>query len=168
MLVQGSLTKALVSVTLHGLERSGVALEAIALAIENEAKRNASNGSHRWGTPTPASPGSGPAVITGDLRRAITHTRPTVSGTGFECRVGPADVPHSRGAARRIKATGRVRARRGGRSSSATSGQIGRYLETGLRNGARYPFLEPAFRKVAVATVPLTFASAMEPWPRAS
>ena len=94
--------------------------------MEARMKDNASQGEHQRGTQTPASPGSGPAVISGDLRRSITHT-PIESISGLlQTRVGPASTPHS--------------------DSSATSGEIGRYLEKDGRGSNRYPFVEPAHR----------------------
>lgn len=114
--------------------KTGAALEPVALAVETEAKRNASNGQHRYGTRTPARPGSGPAKISGTLVGSITHTTPVPDGFGWKTRVGVA----------------------GGQyppyNHRTHSGRYGYYLETGLRNGATYPFLRPAFQKVAKET----------------
>lgn len=103
----------------------------LALVIEKQAKINASAGSHRYGTPTPARPGTGPAVISGNLRRAITHEPVRLLGPShWQTRVGTAtgfSPPY--GGARRTPAN-----------------KYGYYLEHGLRNGATYPFLLPAFR----------------------
>lgn len=55
-----------------------------AAIIERQAKVNATGGRHRAGTPTPASHGTGPAIISGTLRRSI-H-----SEVGIEvARIGP-------------------------------------------------------------------------------
>ena len=123
----------LARVTLTHRLRSVEAMTALAQMVEKEAKLNASNGEHRRGTPSPARPGSGPAVVSGDLRRSITHTK--VTPTRMWSKVGPDEMPH--------RTYGR--ARRG-----LTNGRLGRILEVdGIRaNGDRYPFLLPAFRKV--------------------
>ena len=106
-------------------------ITALALVIESQAKTNASAGSHAYGTPTPASPGSGPAVISGTLRRALTHEPVRMLGPGhWQTRVGTAvgfTPPY------------------GGRSRTPAN-KYGYYLEHALRNGATYPFLGPAFR----------------------
>lgn len=108
--------------------RSG--LLAVAEAQVEQAKTNASNGSHPWGTPTPASPGSGPARISGTLVRSIVHTAVVPWGGGFETKVGlkPGQTPKYPRS----------------KSSRTPSSKYGLYLETGLRNGATYPFLLPA------------------------
>lgn len=110
-----------------------VALEPLALAIEKQAKINASVGSHRYGTPTPASPGTGPAVISGNLRRSITHSPIVMLGPGhWQTKVGTAiGFTPSYGGASRTPAN-----------------KYGYYLEFGLRNGSTYPFLLPAFKHV--------------------
>lgn len=115
----------------EGNTRSRFALEPLALAIEKQAKINASTGSHPYGTPTPAAPGTGPAVISGTLRRAITHTPISFVAGGWETAVGTgvgAYPPY-------------------GGASRQPANSYGYMLEvTGLRDGSRYPFLLPAFR----------------------
>lgn len=107
------------------------ALTALALVIEKQAKINASAGSHAYGTPTPASRGTGPAVISGTLRRAITHEPVRLLGPGhWQTKVGTA--------------TGFYPSYGGGRRTPAN--KYGYYLEHGLRGGATYPFLLPAFK----------------------
>lgn len=110
-----------------------LALEPLALAIEKQAKINASAGSHKYGTPTPAHPGTGPAVISGNLRRSITHSPITQIAPGhWQTKVGTAvGFYPSYGGARRTPAN-----------------KYGYYLEHGLRGGEKYPFLVPAFRHV--------------------
>jgi len=100
-------------------------LTATALAVERQAKINASVGAHKRGTKTPASPGTGPAVISGTLRRALSHSPVTFTGKGWETKVGTAvgfTPPYGR----------------------TPANKYGFYLETGLKNGATYPFLKPA------------------------
>ncbi|MFJ6215000.1 hypothetical protein ACIQGZ_16940 [Streptomyces sp. NPDC092296] len=107
--------------------RSGLII--VAESLVKQAKANASNGSHSWGTPTPATPGSGPARISGTLVASIVHTHVTPFAGGFEAKVGLTPgktAPY-------------------GRRKTASS-KYGSYLETGLRNGATYPFLLPATR----------------------
>lgn len=125
------------------------ALTALALLTERQAKINASVGAHKRGTPTPASPGTGPAVISGTLRRSLTHSSPVRTGAGWEVKVGTAvgfTPPYGRTPASRY----------------------GLYLETGLRNGATYPFLLPAAKFVMRTVAPQVYrAEFMRGWPRA-
>jgi hypothetical protein len=110
----------------QGIARTPIALADLADAILKQAKVNAGNGSHAWGTPTPARPGEGPAQISGTLVRSLARTAVNRTGTGAEVRVGtqPGMVPPY------------------GRTPSS---KYGSYLEAGLKNGARYPFLTTAF-----------------------
>jgi hypothetical protein len=110
-----------------------VLLTLLATAIETQAKTNASVGSHRYGTKTPASPGTGPAVISGTLRRSITHEPVTELGSGhWRTRVGTGvGFTPSYGGQHRTPAN-----------------KYGYYLEHALRNGSKYPFLVPAFKHV--------------------
>lgn len=109
-------------------------LTMLATAIEKQAKINASVGSHRYGTPTPARPGTGPAVISGNLRRSLTHEPVRMLGPGhWQTRVGTGvGFYPSYGSAK----------------SRTPANKYGYYLEHGLRNGSTYPFLLPAFRHV--------------------
>lgn len=125
------------------IARGRMALEPLALVIERQAKINAANGSHRYGTPSPASPGLGPAIISGTLRRSITHSPITMVGAGWETKVGMGTgffPPYG--------------------SRRTPSSKYAMYLETGLRNGARYPFLEPAFRFAIRTAAPIIFSRA--------
>lgn len=120
----------------EGNTRSRLALEPLALAVEKQTKLNASMGSHLYGTKTPASPGAGPAVISGNLRRSITHSPIKMGAQGWETKVGTAVgfYPSGFGYPSSTKKT--------------PSNKYGYYLETGLRNGTTYPFLGPAFKFV--------------------
>jgi hypothetical protein len=109
------------------------ALTSLALAIEREAKQSLAQHTHTYGTRTSASSGGPPALVSGTLRRSITHTRPATSAAGVEVRVGV-----GAGFYPPYPATG----------TRTSSSKYGYYLETGLRNGVKYPFLHPAFRKV--------------------
>lgn len=113
--------------------KSAKALTELALVVEKQAKINASSGAHRLGTVTPARPGTGPAVISGTLRRSVTHTPVRLTTLGkFEIKVGMGTgvyPPYSKGAKRRT-----------------ASSKYAYYLETGLKNGDKYPFLWPAVR----------------------
>lgn len=109
--------------------RAKKGLTQLALTVEKQAKINARSGSHRYGTPTPARRGTGPAVISGTLRRSITHTTVTWSGDGWQTRVGMGVgfyPPYG--------------------TSRTASSKYALYLETALRGGAVYPFLRPAFK----------------------
>ncbi|MEV6674570.1 hypothetical protein [Streptomyces sp. NPDC051162] len=127
-------------------------ISRLAGAVERQAKINASNGAHPYGTPTPARPGTGPAVISGTLRRSLTHTRPVWTGGGWESKVGTT--------------SGRTPPYGRGRTASS---RYGLYLETGLRNEVVYPFLGPAFRfgitHVAPQLYRSVFGSGWVRWP---
>jgi len=74
---------------------TGIAMQqavlAVALAGERQAKLNASSGAHRKGTKTPATRyETGPARISGNLVRSVTHDRVTREGTVFTTRIGVA------------------------------------------------------------------------------
>lgn len=138
------------------IERDGrlkarTVITKLAGAVERQAKINASNGAHRYGTPTPARPGSGPAVISGTLRRSLTRTAAVWSGGTWEVKVGTApgmSPPYGR--------------------SRTPSSRYGLYLERGmLRNGAAYPFLLPAFHFAATHVAPQLYQAVFRPgWPR--
>lgn len=117
-------------------------LEPLATAVERQAKINASTGQHRRNTPTPAHPGAGPARISGTLVRSITHSRPERTADRWECKIGTATglyAPYNR---------------------RTPANRYGYYLEHGLRNGARYPFLQPAAHMVAHISAYVMFAEA--------
>lgn len=117
-------------------------LRQLALVTERQAKINASSGAHKRGTPTPARPGSGPAVVSGTLRRSITHTAVTRGAAGWEVRVGTGvgfTPPYGR----------------------TPASQYGLILEkTGLRNGAVYPFLEHGARFAMRIAAPALYRAA--------
>lgn len=110
--------------------RTRAAIVPVADLIVKQARINASVGKHRYGTKTPAWPGTGPAQISGTLYRSITRTAVTWTALGWEVRVGIAANQYPSYGTRRSK---------------TPSSKYGLYLETGLRNGSKYPFLEPAF-----------------------
>ena len=133
-----------------GVRATGKALTALAYVVEKQAKINVSTGSHRYGTPTPASPGAGPAVVSGNLRRSITHDRVKYSAGTWETRVGPAMgffPPYP------------LRGRGGGAPRRTSADKYGHYLETGLRNGARYPWLKPAAEFASRTAAPVVIAA---------
>jgi hypothetical protein len=121
----GVFTRLMTEITAQGSLRTRRVLTGLANVVEKQAKTNASSGSHAYGTPTPASPGSGPARISGTLVKSITHTDIVPNGLGWECKVGTGagfTSPYSK----------------------TPSSKYGLFLETGLKNGATYPFLKPA------------------------
>ena len=71
----------------RGLSRT---IAAVAAAGDRQATLNVSNGSHKKGTPTPATKGQGPAVISGNLRRNVGHTRVHRVGTTLIAKIGVA------------------------------------------------------------------------------
>jgi len=123
-------------------------LTQLALVVERQAKINASVGAHARGTPTPARPGTGPAVISGTLRRSISHSPVIFNGGGWETKVGTAvGFTPPRG--------------------KTPANLYGLYLETGLKNGATYPFLKPAFDFGVRVAAPQLYAAVFRPgWPR--
>lgn len=126
----GVMTAVFSRLAVEGNTRTRVALEPLALLIEKQAKINASSGSHPYGTPTPASPGTGPAIISSTLRRSITHSPIRVIADGWETRVGMG-IGSYPGYGRGL----------------VPANKYGYYLEIeGLRNGDKYPFLIPAFQ----------------------
>jgi hypothetical protein len=138
-----------------GVRQMGKALTALALVAEKQAKINVSTGSHRYGARTPARPGAGPAVVSGTLRRSITHDRVSRGGDGtWVTRVGPAKgffPPYP------------YHSRSGGAPRRTSADRYGLYLETGLRNGAKYPWLKPAAEfavRTAEPVIAAAFASA--------
>jgi HK97 gp10 family phage protein len=116
-------------------EKMKNAMNTMADKIVAETKKNLHTSSHKYGTPTPARVGGPPSLISGDLSRSISKA--SAKG-GTEVRIGPDSSPHGSNA---------VRNRRGTSGGTANS-KIGLYLETGLKNGAQYPFLRPAYDKV--------------------
>lgn len=140
-----ALNRVLAHISQQGRAASRTGLIGLADAVVKQAKLNASSGRHAYGTPTPARPGTGPAVISGTLRNSIDRTAVTLNAAGWEAKVGL--VP------------GRTPPYRKGRGT--TSSKYGLFLETGLRNGATYPFLEPATR-MAHIQAPVAFKRAFE------
>lgn len=122
------------SLNLEVEARTKKALAATANLVERQAKINASSGAHKYGTPTPARPGTGPARISGTLVRSITHSPVRLAGhKELEVTVGTA---------------------RGfypsyGSGSRTPSSKYGLYLETVWN----YPFLMPALKFVMGAPV---------------
>jgi hypothetical protein len=127
-----SLREALVRVQRLGVKGARAGLIKTADAVAKQARTNASNGRHAWGTPTPATPGLGPAVISGTLRRSIIREAVKRSPAGWETKVGmrPGQFAEY--------------------NPRTPSSKYALYLETGLKNGSTYPFLEPASRMAGI------------------
>jgi hypothetical protein len=128
-LVSGAIAAVFARAAVLAQARSAAGLTATAAAVAHQAQVNASTGSHSYGTPTPAYPGTGPATISRTLVNSIAFSLPVPRGLGWACRVGPR--------------VGMYPAY-GGRRSTTPSSKYGGYLEHGLRNGATYPWLRPA------------------------
>lgn len=122
---RGALTGAVDSVRRDGLRALAMTLTAVTLVAERQAKINASTGTHRRGEPHVPGTGPGPNRVTGNLVRSITHTPLIISGPDLLRRVG-----------------------------TASTAPYGEWLETGLRNGATYPFLADALRFAARIALP--------------
>ncbi len=129
----------------QGVQRAASGLEAVAEAIERQARTNASNGQHAYGTPTPARPGEGPAQISGTLVDSIGHNAVARSAEGWATKVGP-----RRGHFPDYSARWRSR---------VDSSRYGYYLETG-DHGITYPWLKPAADRVGEATAAAAFVDA--------
>lgn len=127
----GTFAKIMTEIEVGTRVRCRVALMQLALVVEKQAKINARVGSHKYGTPTPARPGTGPSTISGNLRRSITHSAITRTGDSYSILVGTAVgfFPNY-----------------GNGASRTPANKYGYYLEKGLKNGSKYPFLIPAFK----------------------
>lgn len=136
-LAPGVLTALFTRLSAEGEVRGRVALVPVALAVERQAKINASNGQHKYGTPTPARPGNGPARISGTLVRSITHSAVSRTPTGWEVLVGTAVGLYPT------------------YNRKTPANKYGRYLEIegAGRSRALYPFLGPAFHMVVHVSV---------------
>lgn len=145
----GVFTRIFAEIEREGQLKARTFLSQLANAIERQAKVNASVGAHQRGTPTPARPGTGPSVISGTLRRSITHTPVIFVGSAWETKVGTATgftPPYGRTPANRY----------------------GLILEKeGLRNGATYPFLVPAYRFGITHVAPVLYQRVFRPGWRA-
>jgi hypothetical protein len=144
--VSGEFNAATMRAVLARIQSQGIAaartgLIGLADAVVKQAKTNAGNGRHAWGTPTPARPGEGPAVISGTLRNSIIRTAVARDAAGWSTKVGmsPGRYPPY--------------------SGRTPSSKYAFYLETGLRNGARYPFLGPATQMASIQAA-VTFGQA--------
>lgn len=107
--------------------RGGIALTKLADSIKKQAKINASNGKHARYTPTPATPGKGPAIISKTLVGSLDRSNVSRQVYGYLCRVGTA--------ANRFP----------NYYPNVASSTYGYILEvSGLRNGSTFPFLKYA------------------------
>jgi phage gpG-like protein len=88
-----ALTAAMASTVRQVDAATRIATAESAHALEREIKKTLTTSSHRKGTPTPASPGDPPSLVTGTLRRSITIKGPTRVGSGrWMAEVGPTAV----------------------------------------------------------------------------
>jgi hypothetical protein len=135
-----ALRAALARVEARGIATARAGLIGLGDAVVKQAKINASVGSHAYGTPTPARPGTGPATISRTLVQSIIRTAVTRDAAGWTTKVGmlPGRYPPY---------------------STTPSSKYAYHLETGLRNGARYPFLGPATHMAAIQAA-ITFGKA--------
>lgn len=116
--------------------RAGVALTATAAAVAHQAQINASTGRHAYRTPTPARPGTGPAIISQTLVNSIAFSPARAHALGFTARVGAR--------------SGMYPAYDGTRRKTPSS-SYGYYLEKDMRYGPPFPWLVPAGRIGRVA-----------------
>lgn len=110
--------------------RGRIALTGVADAIVRQAKINANGGKHAFGTPTPAVPGTGPAIISRTLVKSLDRSVVTRQVFGYLCQVGTAANQFPSYPVKR---------------QEKASSKYGYILElTGCRDGTRYPFLYAA------------------------
>ena len=139
----GALTARLAQVQVAADAGVARAVSGVAAAVEREAKLAVGRaGSHLVGTPTPASRGGAPAIITGALRRSIVHTTAIPTGlTSWEARAGMAAGVYP------------PPAKPGRQAGKTPTSRYGLYLETVWD----YPFMGPAFNVVAHTTQFVSF-----------
>lgn len=86
----GELRSILRSVDKAGVDFAQRSTEELGQQTERQAKLNANTGAHRKGERTSARKGAGPNVVTGNLRRNITHTHAAKEARGWFVKVGVA------------------------------------------------------------------------------
>lgn len=145
-------------VAAEGVKRARTATTLMAQACERQAKINVSNGSHTVNTPTPAAEGTGPAVISGTLRRSITHMPTVALSSGWMALVGPAPGFHP--PYQKVKRHYKPHPK-----PPADSARYGYYLETGDW-GKVYPWLGPALKVIEITAGPVILREIFgAPWP---
>lgn len=148
-LAPGVFTAVFARIAVQAQARAAIGLAATAAAIAHQAQINASTGSHVYGTPTPARPGTGPAIISRTLVGSVAFSTPLPLGVGWVCRVGVR--------------SGMYPAYNGNRGKTPSS-RYGYYLEKHMRNGVTYPWLLPAAH-IAHVAAPVAFRRAFAaPW----
>lgn len=146
-LVPGMWTRGMAKLAEQGPVRGRELLETLAEALVEHARGNVSNGQHAYGTPTPATPGSGPAMISETLKESIDHSEPIPNALGWSLKVGPKPNQYPE------------------YNSRTPADRYGYYLETGLRNGTTYPWLKPAANALAAGGAAALMGGAMNrPW----
>lgn len=132
-LAPGALAAALARVAAEVQAGAAVALNEVGRLVHERAVSSVSARSHPYRTPTSATPGGPPAMISGTLARSLTHTSPQHSAQGWVVKVGtmPDMVPPY--------------------SARTPSSLYGHYLEVegAGRSRVRYPFLKAAFDATA-------------------
>lgn len=146
-LLPGMWTQGLAKLAEQGPMRARELLETLAETLVEHARGTVSNGQHAYGTPTPARPGSGPAMISETLKESIDHSEPVPSALGWSLKVGPKPNCYPE------------------YNSRTPADRYGYYLETGLRNGTAYPWLKPAADALEAAGAAALMGGAMNrPW----
>lgn len=119
--------------------RKRIAVGSIADAIVRAAKEDLAKNTHTYKTRTTATPGGPPALVSGTLRRSVVRTAVTLTALGWETRVGVAAGFYPT---------------YGGKAGRTASSKYGFFLETGLKNGSKYPWLKPAYERVRDTLAP--------------
>lgn len=155
----GVFTEIFAKLAVEATMRARKATVQMALATERQAKVNVSTGAHAYGTRTPATEGAGPAVISGTLRRSITHMPVFAVTGGWMSLVGPAPGFYPKYPAPKHHRAASPKPR-------ADSAKYGYYLETGVY-GHVYPWLKPALRVVEITAGPVILREVFgAPWPK--
>lgn len=128
-LIPGIIAERLAAIVAQAEVRSAAALDQVGVLVHERAVSSISARSHAYRTPTPATRGGPPAMVSGTLAKSLTHTTPEPSADGWQVKVGtmPGMTPPY--------------------SSRTPSNLYGHYLETAGagRSHVRYPFLKAAF-----------------------
>lgn len=144
-------------------QRAG--LLKIAAAIEALAKAKLGQTSHQAGTPSPASRGGPPSLVTGTGRRSIGHES-VISLDEILVKVGtlagifpPAVTAHTSKGTRSRQSAGT-----GGKRGTTASSKYLLYQETLERFG--HPFLKPAYLQVVKEDSVAIWLSSFRTWPK--
>jgi hypothetical protein len=149
----GALEKAIGQAGRTGTQSMRMTIIEAAHEVERVAKKKAGERSHPYGTPTPATHGAPPAIVSGTLRRSIAQGAEEILSHGESNRkVGMAAGVYPPKLRATVTKTGKRSHKAAGGHGATPSSKYALYLET--KKG--HPFLIPAYREV-VKTLPEIF-----------